>query len=68
MFTGHILDDQDLIETLQKSKVMAAEIAKRIEQSEETEKKLNVARQRYVSVSWNKPFLCFSSLKSTTYK
>lgn len=50
-FTGHILDDQDLVETLQKSKVMAEEIYHRVSQSEETEKKLSVARKRYLPVS-----------------
>lgn len=48
---GHILDDQDLVETLQKSKGMSGEIEKRITQSEEAEKKLNVARKKYLPVS-----------------
>ena len=47
---GHILDDQDLVETLQKSKGMSGEIEKRIYQSEEAEKKLNVARKKYLPV------------------
>ena len=49
--TGHILDDQDLVETLKKSKVMSAEMRVRVEQSEEAEKKLNHARQKYLPVS-----------------
>ncbi|XP_053375273.1 dynein axonemal heavy chain 6-like isoform X4 [Mercenaria mercenaria] len=48
---GHILDDQDLVETLQQSKGMAAEIYERIKQSEEMEKKLNLARKRYLPVA-----------------
>ncbi|WAR20147.1 DYH6-like protein, partial [Mya arenaria] len=48
---GHILDDQDLVETLQQSKGMAGEIYDRIRQSEETEKRLNLARQRYLPVA-----------------
>ncbi|KAL5008122.1 hypothetical protein ScPMuIL_013703 [Solemya velum] len=48
---GHILDDQDLVETLQKSKGMAEEIYHRVSQSEETEKKLSVARKRYLPVA-----------------
>ena len=48
---GHILDDQDLVETLKKSKVMSAEMRVRVEQSEEAEKKLNQARQKYLPVS-----------------
>jgi hypothetical protein len=44
------LDDQDLVETLQKSKGMAGEIYERVKQSEEMEKKLNLARKRYLPV------------------
>ena len=47
---GHILDDKDLIQTLEKSKTMAAEIKERIHQSEITERKLNIARKRYSPV------------------
>ena len=47
---GHILDDQDLVETLQKSKGMSGEIETRIYQSEEAEKKLNAARKKYLPV------------------
>ena len=50
-FPGHILDDQDLVETLQKSKVMSAEMRVRVEQSEDAEKKLNLARKKYLPVS-----------------
>ena len=61
MFLGHILDDQDLVDTLQKSKGMAEAMYKRISQSEDTEKKLSLARQRYLPVSFKKPnyFVCF---------
>ncbi|KAK3576323.1 hypothetical protein CHS0354_039732 [Potamilus streckersoni] len=48
---GEILDDQDLVDTLQRSKGMAAEIHDRITQSEETEKKLSLARKRYLPVA-----------------
>lgn len=48
---GHILDDQDLVDTLQQSKGKSSEITKRVAQSEETEKKLNLARKRYLPVS-----------------
>ncbi len=51
VFLGHILDDEDLVETLQMSKGMSEEIHKRVEQSEETEKKLNLARQKYLPAS-----------------
>lgn len=48
--TGHILDDQDLVITLQQSKAKSQEIYKRVAQSEETEQKLNAARKRYLPV------------------
>ena len=48
---GHILDDQDLVVTLQQSKVMSEEISVRIEQSELTEKHLSQARKKYLPVS-----------------
>lgn len=50
--SGHILDDQDLVETLQKSKVMSEEIHSRVTKSEETERELNQARQKYLPVSY----------------
>ena len=46
-----ILDDQDLVETLQQSKGMAKEIYERIAQSEEAEKRLSLARKRFLPVS-----------------
>ncbi|OWF46435.1 Dynein heavy chain 6, axonemal [Mizuhopecten yessoensis] len=48
---GNLLDDQDLVNTLQKSKGMSIEIYKRIKQSEENETKLNQARKRYLPVA-----------------
>ncbi|XP_041352994.1 dynein heavy chain 6, axonemal-like isoform X2 [Gigantopelta aegis] len=56
---GHILDDQDLVDTLQKSKGMAEEIYHRVNQSEETEKKLNIARKRYLPVATRGAVLYF---------
>jgi dynein heavy chain len=48
---GHILDDQDLVLTLQQSKGMSEEISVRIAQAELTEKRLSQARQKYLPVS-----------------
>ncbi|KAL4237693.1 Dynein heavy chain 14 [Mactra antiquata] len=48
---GHILDDQDLVETLRQSKGMAGEIYERIKQSKENEKGLNLARKKYLPVA-----------------
>lgn len=47
---GHILDDQDLVENLQKSKIVSVEILERVKQSEEAEKQINLARKRYLPV------------------
>ncbi|RUS88172.1 hypothetical protein EGW08_004069 [Elysia chlorotica] len=48
---GHLLDDQDLVETLKQSKSKSQEIYKRVVESEDTEKKLNIARKRYLPVA-----------------
>lgn len=50
------MDDQDLVDTLQQSKGKSSEITNRVAQSEETEKKLNLARKRYLPVSFHKDF------------
>ena len=50
LFSGHILDDKDLVQTLQESKGMAAEIHVRFTESKETEKTINLARKRYLPV------------------
>lgn len=55
-YSGHILDDQDLVDTLQQSKGKSSEITNRVAQSEETEKKLNLARKRYLPVSLTEVF------------
>ncbi|XP_072105024.1 dynein axonemal heavy chain 6-like isoform X2 [Mobula birostris] len=56
---GNILDDQDLIDTLQKSKDMSKEIKLRIEASEENEKKITAARQKYLPVATQGSILYF---------
>ncbi|KAH9496161.1 Dynein heavy chain 6, axonemal [Bulinus truncatus] len=48
---GHLLDDQDLVQTLQESKKKSQEIYQRVGESEETEKNLNKARKRYLPVA-----------------
>ena len=45
------MDDQDLVDTLEKSKVMSEEVQKRVEQSEETQKEIDLARKKYLPVS-----------------
>ncbi|XP_043546921.1 dynein axonemal heavy chain 6-like [Chiloscyllium plagiosum] len=48
---GHILDDQDLIDTLQQSKEMSKEIKLRVEASEENERKIMAARKKYLPMA-----------------
>lgn len=50
---GHILDDQDLVDTLQQSKGKNQEIYTRVQQSEETERKIDAARKKYLPVCWH---------------
>ena len=39
------------MDTLEKSKVMSEEVQKRVEQSEETQKEIDLARKKYLPVS-----------------
>ncbi len=50
---GQILDDEDLVETLQMSKTVSVEIRQRVAESEEAERKLNQARQKYLPVRFS---------------
>ncbi|XP_033124826.1 dynein heavy chain 6, axonemal-like [Anneissia japonica] len=56
---GHILDDQDLVETLEMSKKMSEEIHQRLLQSEITQKELDHARKKYISVATRGAILYF---------
>ena len=56
LYSIGILDDQDLVETLQQSKGMAKEIYERIAQSEDAEKRLSLARKRFLPVCIFIPF------------
>lgn len=48
---GNILDDEELIDTLNQSKVTSSVITERVIQAEQTEKDINAARERYRSVA-----------------
>lgn len=48
--SGHILDRQDLIDSLQQSQGMSGEIEKRVKQSEVAEQHLNQARNKFLPV------------------
>lgn len=48
---GHILDDEELINSLHHSQKMSTEVEKRLEQSELTELQLNVTRNQYLPVT-----------------
>ncbi|XP_063958044.1 dynein axonemal heavy chain 6-like isoform X2 [Lytechinus pictus] len=56
---GHILDDQDLVDTLEKSKKMSGEIQKRVAESEITQKKIEQARKKYLPVATRGAVLYF---------
>ncbi|XP_077117756.1 dynein axonemal heavy chain 2 [Ranitomeya variabilis] len=45
--TGSLLDDVQLVNTLQSSKVTATEVSEQLESSEETEEKIDLAREAY---------------------
>lgn len=57
--SGNILDDEDLITTLDESKKVADEIHSRVVQSEETEEKINSSRERYLPVATRGAVLYF---------
>ncbi|KAI9095538.1 hypothetical protein DFS34DRAFT_182154 [Phlyctochytrium arcticum] len=48
---GNILDDEELINTLNQSKVTSAAIKERVAQAEMTEKEINTAREKYRPVA-----------------
>jgi len=56
----NILDDQDLIDVLTQSKHTSNAITNRLSKNEETEKSLNVARQRYSAIAIRASILYFS--------
>lgn len=50
-FTGHILDDQDLIENLQRTKITSSEIFQRVADSAETEITIEGLRKAYIPIA-----------------
>ena len=56
---GNILDDEDLIQTLDNSKKMADVIQSRVIQSEDTEETINFNREKYLSVATRGAVLYF---------
>lgn len=57
--SGEILDNQDLINTLENTKSKAAEISTKLEESMETAKELDIARQKYKSAAKRGSILFF---------
>ena len=55
-----LLDDQDLIDVLKKSKETSIDISIRLKRNEDTEKNLNVARQKYSAIATRATILYFS--------
>ena len=56
----NLLDDQQLIDVLKQTKVTSADIAVRLTKNEETEKNLNVARQKYAAIAVRASILYFT--------
>ncbi|EDV29711.1 uncharacterized protein TRIADDRAFT_18356 [Trichoplax adhaerens] len=56
---GNILDDEDLINTLNESKVTSSVISTRLKEAEQTEAKISVAREKYRSVATRGSVLYF---------
>ena len=56
---GNILDDEDLINTLNESKVTSSVISTRLKEAEQTEAKISVAREKYRSVATRGAVLYF---------
>ncbi|XP_075255484.1 dynein axonemal heavy chain 6-like isoform X3 [Convolutriloba macropyga] len=56
---GHLLDQQDLVETLQQSKVISAEIKERIEISKVTAEHIQTVRDQYLPVAKRAAILYF---------
>ncbi|KAM9836557.1 LOW QUALITY PROTEIN: dynein axonemal heavy chain 2 [Aulostomus maculatus] len=57
--TGSLLDDAQLVNTLQTSKETASEVSKQLESSEETEIKIDAAREAYCSCAQRASILFF---------
>ena len=56
---GSLLDDEKLVETLQSSKTTALEVAEQLQVSEQTEAKIDVAREGYRSCAQRASILFF---------
>ena len=56
---GNILDDDELVNTLQQSKVTSKAISNRLVEAEETEKNISTAREIYRPVAIRGSILCF---------
>ncbi|VEL31498.1 unnamed protein product [Protopolystoma xenopodis] len=56
---GNILDNEDLINTLNTSKTTSSEIAKRLSEAEATEEKISIARSKYLPVATRGSVLYF---------
>jgi dynein heavy chain len=57
---GHILDKQELLDSLQDSKQMATELVSRLKKREKTQAELNVARDQYLPVASRGAILYFT--------
>ena len=58
--THNLLDDQSLIDVLKQSKEMSVDITLRLDRNEQTERSVNVARQRYAPIAERASILYFT--------
>lgn len=56
---GNILDDKDLIETLDKSKKTSARITQQVKEAEDTEQEIDSLREKYRPVAYQASVLYF---------
>lgn len=64
-FLGSVLDDEEIVETLRKSKVTSNEISKRIKETEKAEREIGAIRKNYLPIA-TRGALLYSVLTSLT--
>lgn len=50
---GHLLDDEELVETLKNASHMASEVKQRLQKAFDTREIISHSRMKYERVSWN---------------
>lgn len=68
-FLGSVLDDEEIVETLRKSKITSNEISKRIKETEKAEHEIEATRKNYLPIATRGALLYFvlASLTQVEY-